>query len=283
MTGSFSETFKLGADFFEFEPRKNLELSIELSLDGFSFLVKEGDALISLQKYVYQGNAGVDGLAKDLSILFDLKGLKKGSYGKVRVAYHSGSLVIIPKEVFDQSQINKYYHFCEPANDKELLFKDNLDAINCIGIFGFPVELELVLNSFFHGYELNNAATTIINSFTGAQALECSDEVLIFYLRSSNFDIFWFKNSKLMFYNSFACRELDDYLYFMMLTLEQLQIDASNTNSIILGDCNCIREFSAQAKNIFRNLQQLNPISHIQNTGAFNNEDYHRFFSLLNI
>ena len=280
MTSSFVKTYAFGGDFLELEPEINLELSIELSLDGFSFLVKEASTLLCLEHFAYAKQNDAIDYFEALKELFDQRELSKRKFQKTQIAYHSGAYVVIPKEIFDESKKEKYYQFCEPPKEQNLIVYDEIDSINCVGLYQIHKEAKSILDSFFPGNGLLSHVTSIIDWFQKTSGLDANDETVVIHLRQNGIDVFWFRNGRFQFFNSFDCKELTDYIYYLVFFLEQYQVKSEMNKAIVFGDSSVKKEFMEQVRAIFKDLSQVWP-NECPHYSDFLSEDIRSRFQLL--
>ncbi|NCU32831.1 MAG: DUF3822 family protein [Candidatus Moranbacteria bacterium] len=283
MTGSFAKTYTSGGDFLEFEPEENLKLSIELSLDGFSFVVKEGNFVKAVESYSYEGKIGYAEYASNLKDIFEFLGFTGRVFKQVKVCWHSGSLVFVPKEVFDPLHKEKYYGFCESSKTNENIISDSLDEIDCFGLYEFPSEVESVIGSIFPKYQIVNSASAIIKWFFKSQYKKSDAQHIVIQIRDSGIDIFWFEGQSLLFFNSFNCRVSEDYLYFIMYFVEQFKVDSSKTKVILFGETEGKQDFLENANQLLDNVELLDGSVSEINTNIIGSNEYGRFHLLFNI
>ena len=57
-------------------------------------------------------------------------------------------------------------------------------------------------------------------------------------ISQSLFDIVVLKDSKILFYNNFEYQTKEDFIYYILFTLEQLELSTDKTKVSLLGDIN---------------------------------------------
>ena len=98
-------------------------------------------------------------------------------------------------------------------------------------------------------------------------------------ISQSLFDIVVLKDSKILFYNNFEYQTKEDFIYYILFTLEQLELSTDKTKVSLLGDINKQSELYKILYTYVRNISFFNSKNPI-----FNNQteiDKHSNFILL--
>ena len=61
------------------------------------------------------------------------------------------------------------------------------------------------------------------------------NKTLFLNVRDDSFDIIFFKEAKLFYYNNFKFKSKEDFIYFLLLTMEQLGLSPEETKIILAG------------------------------------------------
>ena len=75
------------------------------------------------------------------------------------------------------------------------------------------------------------------------------------------------KDSEILFYNNFEHQTKEDFIYYILFTLEQLELSTEKTNILITGDINEQSDLYKILYTYVRNIGFLN-----SNNSIFNNQ-----------
>ena len=87
----------------------------------------------------------------------------------------------------------------------------------------------------FGSFEYNHSATVLVSKLLDLS--KNNDERKMFvYVNQTHFEIIVVQNQKLLLYNSFDYKTKEDFLYYILFTAEQLQLNPENFKLELLGN-----------------------------------------------
>ncbi len=265
MIGSFNKSYALGGNFLKYEPKENLKLSIELSLDGFSFVVIDDGKPIFIEEYRIDGINDFESYTPNLKKLLEALNFSNFFFERVKVLLQTPQLVIVPKIVFDPKQAEKYMHFCNPTSNARLVKFDPIETIESIGIFELADGIETTLNSHFPRYELRHSTASLIDWYLRSSIFLSGEYTMVVKQFGSGFTILCFEKHKLLAYNSFKCLNENDYLYYLMYFVEQFNFDVTQLEVIVLAEKSECKTFAVNIHQIFSNVLEVEHHLHLTN------------------
>jgi len=285
MSGPFRKTISIVDNTFSPGSERNVILSIELSLDGFSF------AILDPQHFRYQmlesfhlAHAGqADELAAELEKFIKEHPLLLGSFERINVAWYQPKYTLVPADLFLHAGKDAYHQFCGPTPDYHELKADKLNNLEAYGIFPFPEVLRKKLDFLYPSYRLRHTGTVLIESTLAAFRLGELKADIVLHIKPGHFELMLLEGSRLVFYNSFAYQAFDDLMYFLFYALEQFGLDASQMEAMLAG------EISLDSKNYEMLSQYFKQVSFAGRSDVykygpeFDKVPHHYFFNLLNL
>lgn len=219
-----SELIKNGS--FEIGNTKNYILSIQVCLDGFSFLITnpvENEILASKNLTVKISNNNL--LARHLKEWIESEPLLKNAYKAVRLFFYSENFTLIPEEYIGKE---KQRNLTSVLFDKKLSgnFIENKIGNSDINLlFPVPQDILNVLNPLYKNIEILHPVTNLIEMGTGN---------LSFILSSKNhFYLVVFKKGKLVLAGNFQVQHENDLIYNVINSFHQMEISRSETELYI--------------------------------------------------
>ena len=242
-------------DSFDIEKTKQYSLSIQVSLDGFSFLVvhtseKRVVAYISTPLKISSENL----IARRLKEWLEAEDLLKKPFSSVCAFIFTENFTLVPAEYSGDKQIENLttYLFQQDSNNK--LIENKIDAFNAQLIFTIPTEVMDVLHlQFNNNIKIIHPVTNLL--ICPVESKKRNSAVIL--TTKKYFYLIVTRNSKLILANSFMAEHLNDLVYNVLNTFQQLKIARSETDLYVSGSRNENSEIEDLLKPYFENISNL--------------------------
>lgn len=228
-----------------------------------------------------------NGLKEEFKISAFIETLKKSpvkiskKYNEVFISIANTHFAIIPKALFDASQIKSYINLNTKVPESFVFKSKVLDKEGIVICFAIPKELNDWTKKIFPkatiSHELAVGLQSIIRDFHSL-----SEEKVILNVHKNYFDFIYLKNGKLNFANSFSYIEKEDFLYFVLFTAEQLEINPLEVETYLLGE---IKTGSETHQLLFQYIKKLhfgNRNKNIKLAAGLNEIPKHYFYTIFN-
>ena len=212
----------------EFDPKLSEELSlvVKIGADSFSYAIIDQDK--KLVYAIYDEQECDDG-AQTLNAKLKADAYLTLAYRSVKVAAHTENSVLVPNAFFDAESValqsNHFINsdstniYAQPAENSEFttVFSVEKDLENTINT-QWPQSIKLVENAGLMNLANSVTSDTLIIDFTvGA------------------FDIVYTKERQLIFQQHYQFDDVEEFTYYLMLIVSQLQIDTKITPLSVCG------------------------------------------------
>ena len=211
------------------------ELSIQVSLSGFSFLIKaaESGECLAFKSYKFEHIALTDELIRHVSkVLAEDKYLKE-SYENSELFFISQKATLIPKEYFNPENLKAYFEFNHTLNEYDELNYSFIPAIEAYSVYSLP---NLLTNSFYSAFPNISFKQQQAKIVEYGKSIRADGYQVVVGIFKDFFDLAIFEEQQLLLYNSFQYTNAIDFIYFLMYPLNQLKIDKYNQKITVLGD-----------------------------------------------
>jgi len=173
------------------------------------------------------------GDAEKFAELTELAPALQHHYRKVKVGIKSHKFTLIPEDLFDKSLLGEYAKFISNDED-DLILYNHIRAAKCMVVFTLPSKLVHLLRTQFHEPQFFHAAATNIEA--GMKWAKVNDDILfMLHLTESQLECTCFKEGKLTFFNVFPARNADEFNYFLLNLINQLDFEMENTSWLRAG------------------------------------------------
>ncbi|HOY32355.1 MAG TPA: DUF3822 family protein [Bacteroidales bacterium] len=230
-----NNTFTVKTDpCFGTAPATGYKLIAGLNGNSVQLLVfdPEKNKFIAFAQKKILNKAGLFGYFEHLKDFFTKNELISHQYRDVVVLWESQRSTLVPDALYETDERETYFYFNLGKVIDEKICGDKLKTAELYNVYGVPEELEnnLGLKSFrmrHHG------SAFIENVMIFSKVRMLSKQVFI-HIHPAFFDMLVSENGRLLFYNSFAYKTAEDFIYFVLFVYGQLQLSPEN-NSIILS------------------------------------------------
>ncbi|HSV76704.1 MAG TPA: DUF3822 family protein [Bacteroidales bacterium] len=219
---------------------KNQILSIELSLDGFSFGIFDSRNMkpLLIESYQIQDDLTPEHLAASIHELVIKSTILLLPFEKVHLAWYHQQYTLVPNELYHHSAKERYHSLCTNSPEGHFVNTDELSNLYAYGVYPFPEVLNHKLKILFPNIVIKHLATVLIEYVLTALKLEKDGHSVFMHIRSRTFEILIFNYKRLIFYNSFSYQGIDDLMYYLFYVLEQYKLDTSKMIAFLGGEIN---------------------------------------------
>lgn len=261
--------------------KANCRLSVYMGAErmGWSVLDTIHRRVVSVTDFIIREKFAADGWKEAVKLLADYEpGLQ--AFGSVKIAIDFGKSVLVPQELFAESQIRTYLDFAiaqpgEPATDF-------IKSIPACSTYGIPVGLSESFSGVADKYSIVHISTPFIENVIAEN--RNSDESGIYgSLAGSTLHLAALDGGKFVFYNAFPVRTKEDFIYFLMAVTEELNFHPEQINISVSGDITPDSDYYQAAKRFLKRLSLAERPKALKYSAKLDNVPRHRFALLYSI
>ncbi|MEE4178075.1 MAG: DUF3822 family protein [Bacteroides sp.] len=285
MSGPFRKTVSIVDKDFLPGSERNEILSIELSLDGFSFAILDPRHFkyLMLESYRFDPGSSQDDFPEQLENFIRDYPLLLGSFERISIAWYQPQYTLIPADLFLYAGKDDYHQFTGDFPQGYELKADKLNNLGAYGIYPFPETIRKRLEFLYPAHRIRHTATVFVESLLSSFRLGEVRADLAIYVNQGHFELLLFEGDRLVFYNSFAYQAFDDLMYFLFYVLEQFELDASQVEAILAGDISLDSKEYAYLAQYFKKAGFVSRSDVYKYSPAFDAVPHHGFFNLLHL
>ena len=140
---------------------------------------------------------------------------------------------LAPAEIFNKKITKEILEFTTDTYD--IVKSDFISKINGYLIYTIPSVINDISFTFFPHARQKSKQSILIDHFS---SYINKDDSSYLNVSDNNIDLIIFRNSKLIFHNTFMCASKEDILYFILFTFEQLKLDTETIQLHLYGEIN---------------------------------------------
>ncbi|WP_035678298.1 DUF3822 family protein [Flavobacterium limnosediminis] len=209
------------------------KLSVQVALNGLSFCVFDtlnGNVLdIQEVKFNY-----TQSLEDQLWRTFvDFSTLTK-PYDEVMVLHDNSLSTFVPKPLFEEDFLGGYLQYNTKVFESDFFAYDEMSTYDMNNVHVPFVNVNNFLIDQFGEFDYKNVNTVLVSRLLDLSKNKEEKQVYV-HLQETHFEIVITHNLKLLLYNSFEYKTPEDFVYYLLFTLEQLQLNPETVSVFLLG------------------------------------------------
>jgi hypothetical protein len=154
--------------------------------------------------------------------IFEEEQLLKLSYKNTAVIWRSQCSTMVPLPLFDIKERRAYLQFNQMLDATDVDISDNIRSADAINIFAVPAELYTAVGSLHP--RIHHHSSVLVESLLMLNRHNINPMQVFVNVHMGFFDMVVIHERKLHFYNSFSYSSAEDFIYFVLFTLEQLKL-----------------------------------------------------------
>jgi len=251
-------------------------LSIQFSLDGFSFCISnQDDEVYFLRNFTFPNTTSVDNCLQEIVAIFKTEEQLQTDFNTIFVVHQNYLNTIVPDKLFDEKELAAYLKFSVKTLATDAFDFDSISTIGAKNVYIPYTNINNFLFQNFGAFEFKHHATVLIEKLLTKN----KGTQMYLHISKNHIDIVLLKENNLHFYNSFKYSSKEDVMYYVLFTAEQLKMDPEEFILVLLGDIKKESELYNLLYTYIRNISFLeNSNSLLESSAEFSN---HSNFILL--
>jgi hypothetical protein len=215
---------------------RNLVLSIQVGLNGLSFLVLDlfTKKVELIRDIKFSEKITPQQLQKNLIEEFDSIDLLNENFTKIQVIHDNEVQTLVPSALFEEANLSDYLKFNAKIFKNDFITYDAITNQEIMSVYVPYVNVNNYIFEKFGSFEYKHSSTVIIDKVLQIEK-NIKEKSLYVNVEKSNIDILVISSNSLIFYNKFNYNTKEDFIYFILFTIEQLELNPEKLNCKFLG------------------------------------------------
>ena len=218
---------------------QNNILSIQFSLDGFSFCVSDSNSKETLyfSEILFEKQLNdLEELLEEIINIFKDNATLHLDYQEVFVIHQNNLNTIVPESYFDEKLLRNYLNFNIKVLQTDFITFDTIQEINAKNVYIPYININNYLFQNFGGFEYKHHSTIFIEKLMKKN--QPQEKTMFVNVSERNIDVVILQYEKLLFSNSFLFNTKEDFIYYILFVSEQLQLDNKVFKLYFVGEIN---------------------------------------------
>lgn len=214
----------------------NETLSIQVSLDGFSFYAQDKNtgAYVEIIAQILENNGSPDKLLRKIKRVFDDHASISKTFKTIDVVYRNELFTIVPTALFDPERLTEYLKYNTKILSTDFIVYDEIKSFELVVIYIPFANLNNFFFDHFGSFSYHHHMTVFIKKVLN-DALTSQRQAVV-NLNQKYFDIIAHEGKKMLLANSFTYENAEDFLYHILFCYEQLNFDPDHDALMIQGE-----------------------------------------------
>lgn len=263
---------------------ENYKLSIQLSLDGFSFCIYNPSQhkFLSIESHSLHNIKNIDGFCILFEELSQNHPWLKLKFKNVHILFESPKSTLIPTPLYDKKEQENYTKLNFTLSKDQEVKTDNLVNVDAFKLYVVPVKLIELLNRLFPSHQLSSHASVLIESLLIINKNLPAHKKCYVNARNSYLDIVITEGRKLLYYNAFNYKTKEDFIYYLIFVLDQLKLNPEEIDLVLSGFIDKNSKLFEMVYKYVRNIDFPKPPDTFSYSYIFNDIPTHHYVNLFN-
>ena len=215
----------------------NKILSIQVSLNGLSFCILNTES----NSLTHYSNIKFDKVLSPNDVLYQLKThlstnkVLQQDFEKVHLIHENELSTLVPKPLFNEDHLADYLKFNNKILSNDYITHDELAQNDIVNVYVPYVNINNFLYDAYGTFEFNHFSTLLLNTIFLIHKGK-KETTMYINISENHFEIIVMNGTKLTLYNTFEYQTKEDFIYYILFTAEQLELNPENFPLVLVGN-----------------------------------------------
>lgn len=212
------------------------KLSIQVSLNGLSFCIVDtiGNTVVDSDRIIFEKERTPYGLQKGLVSLFNKHNIPQQKFSEIIVVHRNKLFSLVPKSLFDENELANYLKFNTKILATDHIEYDQVENHDMMTVYIPFVNVNNYIYELFGEFVFKHSGTVMVESLLTGQNI-AKEPTCYVHVADRQMELTVISQRKLLLYNSFDFGTKEDFIYYLLFTLEQLKLDTESTKLKLFG------------------------------------------------
>ncbi len=222
---------------FKEDHTRNYHLTIRISTDGFSFVVFSLDKnrYLCLEAFNLKHLSNTVKLAAALDELSMIRQWITYPFHSVLVIVDHTFNTFVPNPLFEEKEKGLYLAFNQPFQDNSRIQFDTLKAADAYNVYYLSNPLVEKVKDIWANARVVHLQSALVESLLIVNRNKALEQTAFVHLRNDSFDLVVLRAEKLLFANNFRFNTSEDFIYFLLFSLDQLRLNPETVQLVLSG------------------------------------------------
>ena len=241
------------------QKNNTISLSIQVSLNGLSFcaLDTENRRILYFKDQRFHKKLNPIQTLQQIEKAYEEDVFLEQPFKEVKLLFSNELYSLVPEKLFREENASDYLKFNARILETEFVAHDPLPEQGLVNVY---IPYTNISNYFFEKYgefEYQHCVSVLVRAFLEADKNMSAGTRVYLNRNASGYDLVVIRKGKLLFSNSFMCDTKEDFIYYLLFTAEQLELDPEEFELVLLGNITENSDYYKMAYTYIRNISFL--------------------------
>lgn len=219
-----------------FEQTNHKKLSIQFSLGGFSFCITniDTDTIVHFQNFPFEEQLNsLDDLLQKIEEIFKETQQLHLEFTEVEVFHENELFTLVPNKFYNEKELENYLKYNIKVLKTDFIATDDIDNLHSKNVYVPYVNINNFMFQHFGEFEYKHSISVLVEKLL---KINIEQKSMFVNANSNTIDIVVIENSNLLLCNSFKINTKEDFLYYILFVVEQLQLNPEVFTLKLLGN-----------------------------------------------
>lgn len=258
---------------------RKLILKVSPNYLSYSIIDTINDHVIDINEVDFMQKYNSINLEECFSNFFQENTHLKSDYDEIVVVHDNNFNTFVPKVLFDENYSGNYLQYNTKVFNTDSFSNDELLPSEIINVYVPFANINNYLLDYFQSFKFKHSSSTLVTKILDISK-NIDDKQVFVHFSKTKFELIVVQNQNLLLFNSFDFNSKEDFIYYLLFTSEQLNINPEYFNLYLLGDISIESPLFDIAYQYVRNVSMLD-VNHLVSKNKLSKTENLKHFILL--
>lgn len=243
MKAFFSETYAA----FDESKTINVSLKVMLFASTVTLIYNQGKAVLSVEKYSFPKSKNIFDSVGLEAILSEVISDKAAT---IEFIYSGLDFCLVPKSIYKNDLIPTLFDFLAKDEVNSIYRSEEISKMQAFACYGIQENIFNLLSNFSKSVKITHNSTSLVEYLLN----QTQFDQLHLRISDQSFECVLLQNNKLMLFNQFKFKTLEEFVYYVMSIFNSFSLEAMNFPIVLSGtitvDSKIIELLNKYVKNV---------------------------------
>ncbi len=212
-------------------------MAMQLNLHGLAFFLfnPEKNKFLGLEAYRFDEPKQANDIPGIFDLILNHHPWFAFPYLDFYFLIQNNYSTLIPDPLFDKQNKNLYLGFNQPFREDHRIVFDQLKNTQTANVYYLANPIAEKVKEFWPNVHIYHYSSALIEGLSVNFKNKMDPNNLFIDCHEDNFDLVYFKENRLFYFNNFNYRTKEDFIYFLLSSIEQLMLNPEEVQLIMMG------------------------------------------------
>lgn len=242
---------------FREDHTRQYHLTVRIGADGLSYALFSNDKqrYIALETWAFIKSDTDIRIASSIDEVIIQKPWLSYPFQSVLVLIDHTYNTLVPAPLFDEKEKAVYLAFVQQYRDSSRVSADELKSAGAWNVYYLSNSIVHKIKEIWANARVSHLSSALVESLLVANRNQIAEPAAFVNIRNNSFDLVVITADKLLFYNNFKARHPEDFLYFLLFSLDQQDLNPEKVNLSLMGNITVDHPIYEAVRKYIRNVR----------------------------